>query len=77
MVILACGTNARREKNCQLKKSSRKLSSDCFSEPECDQKCSVVNESVCSINQELDCKVVNERKCRVEQEEKCCRIDMF
>ena len=63
--------NARKEKNCKLKKSSRKISSDCFSEPECEQKCSVVKESVCSINKEQECKVVRERKCQVVQEEKC------
>jgi hypothetical protein len=67
----SCVSNARKEKNCQLKKSSRKISSDCFSEPECEQKCSVVKESVCSINQEQECKVVRERKCQVVQEERC------
>ena len=72
VVIILIGIHsARKDRNCQLKKSSRKISSECFSEPECGENCSVQNGSICSFEQELECQVVREEKCQVKQEEKC------
>ena len=43
----------------------------CFSEPECEEKCSLVDEVKCQTRQEQECRTVNQNKCSVVQEQVC------
>ena len=67
--------NPRNHKSCQLRKSSRKISNDCFSEPQCEEKCGFVNRQACTIKQELECNIVQESVCAVMQDKECSTIE--
>ena len=55
-------------KSCELVRSDKKTG-DCFSEPECMEKCGKVKGENCKIQQEKQCKSVNKKQCKVVQEQ--------
>ena len=57
-------------KSCQLVRSSSP-GADCFSEPECGEKCSTVQEQQCSTVQQQQCSTVNQQKCSTEYKQQC------
>ena len=52
-----------------------RLGPECFSEPECEDKCSTTYEQQCSTRQEQQCNTVNERQCNTVQEQKCNTVN--
>ena len=57
--------------NCRLVKLEKPASFDCFSEVECKDRCSLVEEKVCSAKKEEKCSVVPKRQCKTHQEKAC------
>ena len=55
-------------KSCELVRSDKKTG-DCFSEPECMEKCGRVKGENCRVEQEKQCKFVNKKQCKVVQEQ--------
>merc|ERR1712106_735469 len=58
---------------CTLEKKSRQ-GNDCFSEQECEQKCSTVNEQQCNTVNKQQCSTVNEQKCSTVQDRQCSTV---
>ena len=47
----------------------------CFLEPECEQKCTTVNERKCRTRNEQQCATVNEQKCFSVDEQQCATVN--
>merc|ERR1712117_982832 len=47
----------------------------CFLEPECEQKCTTVNERKCRTRTDQQCSTVNEQQCTTVQEQECRTVD--
>merc|ERR1712127_678329 len=62
-------------KTCDLVRSPTKTSAECFSEPECEDKCSTTYEQQCSTKQEQQCSTVQEQKCSTRQEQQCNTVN--
>merc|ERR1712127_562668 len=62
-------------KTCNLVRSPTKTSAECFSEPECEDKCSTTYEQQCSTKQEQQCSTVQEQKCSTRQEQQCNTVN--
>ena len=58
-------------KTCELVRETRKVSEECFLEPECGEECRTVQEKKCSTVQEEQCRTVQEEQCDTVQEEEC------
>ena len=66
MILLQTRSEA---KSCELKRSNKKISDECFSEPECMERCGILKGDNCKLQQEKQCKTVNKKQCRVVQEQ--------
>ena len=62
-------------KNCTLVRSDEKTSEDCFSEPECEEKCGEVKGDNCKVQQGKQCRTEYEEQCTVVEVEVCRRSD--
>merc|ERR1712223_191068 len=58
-------------KSCNLVRSPTKTSAECFSEPECENKCSTSYEQQCSTRNQQQCSTVNEQQCSTVSEQQC------
>merc|ERR1712127_339330 len=67
--------NGGSGKSCNLVRSSSKTGPECFSEPECEDKCSTTYEQQCSTKQEQQCSTVQEQKCSTRQEQQCNTVN--
>ena len=56
-------------KTCTLVRSNEKTSEDCFSEPECEEKCGEVKGDNCKEQQGKQCRTEYKEQCRVVQVE--------
>ena len=56
-------------KTCTLIRSNEKTSEDCFSEPECEEKCGEVKGDNCKEQQGKQCRTEYKEQCRVVQVE--------
>ena len=61
---------ASPSKSCNLVRSPTKTSAMCFSEPECEQKCSTTYKQQCSTQQERKCSTVSEQQCATVREQR-------
>ena len=66
MILLQTRSEA---KSCELKRSNKKISEECFSEPECMERCGILKGDNCKLQQEKQCKTVNKKQCGVVQEQ--------
>ena len=66
MILLQTRSEA---KSCELKRSKKKISDECFSEPECMERCGILKGDNCKLQQEKQCKTVNKKQCGVVQEQ--------
>ena len=57
--------------NCRLVKLEKPSNFDCFSEVECKDRCTVVEEKVCGVKHEEKCSVVPKRECKTHKEKAC------
>ena len=66
MILLQTRSEA---KSCELKRSKKRISEECFSEPECMERCGILKDDNCKLQQEKQCKTVNKKQCGVVQEQ--------
>ena len=66
MILLQTKSEA---KSCELKRSNKKISEECFSEPECMERCGILKGDNCKLQQEKQCKTVSKKQCGVVQEQ--------
>ena len=62
-------------KTCTLIRSDVKTDQDCFSEPECVERCGEVKGDNCKVQQGKQCRTEYEEECRVVEVEVCRRLD--
>ena len=67
--------SASPAKVCSLVRSPTKTGAMCFSEPECEQKCSTTYEQQCSTQQEQKCSTVSEQQCSTVREQQCNTVN--
>ena len=55
-------------KTCQLVRREKKTSDECFSEPECMERCGVLKGDNCKVQEEKQCKTEYKKQCSVVEE---------
>merc|ERR1712038_231948 len=73
VTLLLASVLAVPRKDCTLIRSSTNLG-QCFSEPECEDVCSTVQERQCQTTSQQECNTVNEQKCETVNDNQCSTV---